>query len=189
MAGPGRIPGGKRVTKATRQSGALLLLVMLLPCLALAQSAPRIGYVDMKRLLDQAPQVQQAHEHLQQEFAERNATLEADQRHLQTLKDKLAEQRTTLSSAQINQRQQQIDVLAGSVRRARTNMRDALKTRSDQALQQSWQVISNAAVEYARDNGYDLLLPSPVIYASPKFDITDAILDRLRQEYKKGQSP
>lgn len=165
-----------------------MLLALLVPCFALAQSAPRIGYVDMKRLLDQAPQVAQAHERLQQEFAARNTALEADQRHLQTLKAELAAQRATLSPAQIKQRQQQVDVLAGSVRRARAKLSDELKTRSDQALQQSWQTISNAAVEYARDNGYDLLLPSPVIYASPKIDITDAILDRLRKEYKKGKS-
>lgn len=179
--------------KATRQSSSwwlpAMLLAMLLPCMALAQSTPRIGYVDMKRLLDQAPQVAQAHNRLQQEFAARNADLEADQHHLKTLKAELADQRSSLSAAQIKQRQQQIDVLAGSVRRARDKMRDELKTRSDRALQQSWQIISNAAVDYARDNGYDLLLPSPVIYASPKVDVTDAILDRLRKEYKKSQSP
>lgn len=181
------------MTKATRQLSSwllpLMLLAMALPCLALAQNTPRIGYVDMKRLLDQAPQVAQAHQRLQQEFAARNTALEADQRHLQTLKATLAKDRATLSPAQIKQRQQKIDVLAGSVRRARDKLRDELKTRSDQALQQSWQTISNAAVDYARDNGYDLLLPSPVIYASPKIDITDAILDRLRKQYKKNQSP
>lgn len=181
------------MTKARRQfsafAGACLALALLLPCLASAQNAPRIGYVDMKRLLDQAPQVAQAHARLQREFAARNDVLEADERHLQSLKAALAKQRATLAPEQIQQQQQQIDVLAGSVRRARDKLRAELKTRSDQALQQSWQTISNAAVDYARDNGYDLLLPSPVIYASPKIDITDAILDRLRKQYKKNPSP
>ncbi|HET6632089.1 MAG TPA: OmpH family outer membrane protein [Rhodanobacteraceae bacterium] len=161
-------------------------MLVLLPCLALAQAAaPRIGYVDMKRLLDEAPQVQQAQKQLQQEFAARDASLKAAQQRLDALTDKLRTDRPTLDPSEIEARQRTIDTLAGSVRRARSKMQQALKSRSDQALQRSWQTISDAAVEYARSHGYDLLLPSPVIYASPKVDITDAILDRLRREYAK----
>lgn len=166
-----------------------LILLLLATCLiamgfpAVAQdSGPRIGYVDMKRLLDQAPQVQQAHDRLQAEFAEQDQALQKEQKRLDALRASLDHDRDDLDAARLAERQSEIDVLAGSVRRARERMQQELQSRSTQELDASWQIISNAAVEYARSEGYDLLLPSPVIYASPRVDITDAVLQKLRRE-------
>ena len=169
---------------AIRQSIRLLLgmCMLTLPLLAQAQEAPRIGYVDMKRLLDQAPQVEQAHDRLQAEFANRDRELKKQQDRLEALQASLDADRDSLTADELSKRQHEIDVLAGSVRRARERMQQDLKARSAQELDRSWETVSNAAVEYARSHGYDLLLPSPVIYASPKVDITDAILQKLRRE-------
>lgn len=174
---------------ATRQSISLLLctFLMVLPVLVLAQAtSPRIGYVDMKRLLDQAPQVQQAHDRLQAEFASRDDALKKQEDRLEALRVSLAQDRSSLDSEKSAERQSEIDILAGSVRRARERMQQELKDRSTQELDKSWQTINNAAVEYARKHDYDLLLPSPVIYASSKVDITDAVLQKLRREQPSG---
>lgn len=170
---------------ATRQSIPLLLGVtlLILSTALLAQATDlKIGYVDMKRLLDQAPQVQQAHDRLQSEFAERSQELEVQQGKLDAMRASLEADRNSLDSASIADRQSRIDVLAGSVRRARQRLQDELKQRSSQELDRSWQEVSNAAVRYARNHGYDLLLPSPVIYASSAADITDEILQQLRRD-------
>ena len=76
---------------------------------------------------------------------------------------------------------EEIDALDRSVRRTREELRNELKTRSDQELDRSWQEINNAVVEYAREQGYDLIVASPVVYANPRVDITDAVLERLRR--------
>jgi outer membrane protein len=68
-------------------------------------------------------------------------------------------------------------------------MRSELKTRSDQELDRSWREINDAVVEFAREQGYDLIVPSPVVYASPRVDITDKILDRLRRAATKAPAP
>ena len=44
-----------------------------------------------------------------------------------------------------------------------------------------WQQINDSVIEYARAQGFDLIVPSPVVYASTRIDITDAVLDKLRQ--------
>lgn len=170
---------------ATRQPIILLLGTFLLLVSGIAWGqvvSPRIGYVDMKRLLDQAPQVQQAHDQLQAEFASRDEALKKQENHLEALRASLKEDRASLDTSQLADRQREVDVLAGSVRRARERMQQELKNRSAQELDKSWQAISNAAVEYARKHDYDLLIPSPVLYASPKVDITDAVLQKLRRQ-------
>ena len=64
-------------------------------------------------------------------------------------------------------------------------MRNDLKSRSDQELDKSWREINDAVVEFAREQGFDLIVPSPVVYASPRVDITDQVLDRLRKQYRE----
>lgn len=144
-------------------------------------AAARVGYVDMKRLLDNAPQVVAGRTRLQREFAPRDAALKADEDRLTELRKKQERDGALLGKDDADKLKREIDALDRSVRRTREDLRNELKTRSDQELDRSWQEINNAVVEYAREQGYDLIVPSPVVYANPRVDITDAVLERLRR--------
>lgn len=151
------------------------------PAPAPASAAARVGYVDMKRLLDNAPQVVAGRSRLQREFAPRDAALKADEERLTELRKKQERDGALLGKDDAERLKREIDALDRSVRRTREELRNELKTRSDQELDRSWQEINNAVVEYAREQGYDLIVPSPVVYANPRVDITDAVLERLRR--------
>ena len=158
---------------------ALLLGVLAFAGAAGAQApAPaRIGYVDMKRLLDNAPQVVAGRRTLEREFSARDAALKADEQRLADLRRK----QSALAKTEADALQREIDALDRSIKRNRDGLRTELKTRSDQELDRSWREINDAVVEFAREQGYDLIVPSPVVYASPRVDVTDRILDRLRR--------
>ena len=78
----------------------------------------------------------------------------------------------------------EIEALDRSIKRSRETLRNELKTRSDQELDRSWREINNAVVEFARENDMDLIVPSPVVYASPRIDVTDQVLERLRRAFE-----
>ncbi len=168
----------------------VLSLALLLPLacggVAWAQApAPaqaRIGYVDMKRLLDNAPQVVAGRQKLEREFAARDAALKADEKHSSELHERHQRDAATASAPDATTLQREIDALDRSIKRNRDALRADLKTRSDQELDRSWREINDAVVEFAREQGFDLIVPSPVIYASPKVDVTERILDRLRHQ-------
>ena len=40
-------------------------------------------------------------------------------------------------------------------------------------------------VAFAREQGYDIIVPSPVVYASARVDITDQVLERLRKQFRE----
>lgn len=164
----------------------LALALALLPLAAQAQS--KLGYVDMKRLLDNAPQVQAGRERLQREFAARDATLKRDETRLAELKADFDRNGALLSKAEADAKKREIDALERSVKRTRDELRGELKTRSDQELDKSWQEINNTVVDYAREQGLDLVVPSPVVYADPRIDITDRVLERLRREFQSRQA-
>ncbi len=166
----------------------LVLLLALAPLVAAAQSGgTRVGYVDMKRLLDNAPQVVAGRERLQREFAPRDAALKADEDRLATLRQRQERDGPLLSREDAEPLRREIDALDRNVRRTREQLRGDLKARSDQELDKSWQQINNTVIEYAREQGYDLVVPSPVVFASPRIDITEAVLDRLKRDYQSRQ--
>lgn len=169
----------------------LLLATVAFTGFATAQSpAPtRIGYVDMKRLLDNAPQVVAGRQKLEREFATRDAALKADEKRAADLRAQQARASATSTKAETDSLQRAIDALDRSVKRSRDSLRAELKTRSDQELDKSWREINDAVVQFAREQGFDLILPSPVVYASPKVDVTEQILERLRRQSIKASAP
>ena len=156
---------------------------------AQAPALTRVGYVDMKRLLDNAPQVVAGRQKLQKEFSARDEALRADEARSATLHARQAQDAATMTKDDEASLQREIDALDRSIKRHRDTLRADLKTRSDQELDRSWRQINDAVVQFAREKDYDLIVPSPVIYASPKVDITEQILDRLRRQAAKNPPP
>lgn len=173
---------GQHATAARR----LAFVLALLPLAVLAQS--KLGYVDMKRLLDNAPQVQAGRERLQREFAARDTALKQEETRLADIRRIFERDGALLSKADADSRKREIDALERSVKRTRDELRGELKSRSDQELDKSWQEINNTVVDYAREQGLDLVVPSPVVFADPRIDITDRVLERLRREFQTRQA-
>lgn len=164
----------------------LLALGVLSVCVH-AQSVPsKVGYVDLKRLIDNAPQMISSREQLQKEFAARDAALKAEQKQLKNLQDKYARNSAIMSQADAGAMKQRIDTLQRSVKRTQDQLRKDYNSQATSERDRIWQQINNVVIDYARSQGFDLIVPSPVVYASPRIDITDAVLDRLRQSQNSG---
>jgi len=148
---------------------------------ATAQSV-RIGYVDMKRVLDNAPQVLAGREKLDLEFRPRNETIEFQERQVQAMEDRLA--LGDLSEDARVRLERELREMQRNVNRQKEDLRDELSFRRTEEVQRLEDQINQAVQEIARDNGYDLILSSPVVYADPTLDITQLILDQLRLEYE-----
>jgi len=148
---------------------------------ATAQSV-RIGYVDMKRVLDNAPQVLAGREKLDLEFRPRNETIEFQERQVQAMEDRLA--LGDLSEDARVRLERELREMQRNVNRQKEDLRDELSFRRTEEVQKLEDQINQAVQEIARDNGYDLILSSPVVYADPTLDITQLILDQLRLEYE-----
>jgi outer membrane protein len=156
------------------------LLAVVLAHAAHAQST-RIAYVDMKRLLDNAPQVIAGRAQLAREFAARDAELKSYETKLAGLRERETHEGALMPKTAADALHAEIDTLDRNVARLRDKMRDDLKQRSAEEINRRWPEIHDAVVEYAREKSIDLVVESPVIYASSSIDITDAVLERLRR--------
>jgi len=159
----------------------LLMLLMAIASPATGQSL-RVGYVDMKQVLDNAPQVLAGREKLDLEFRPRNETIEFQERQAQAMDDRL--QVGDLTEDARIRLDRELREMRRNVNRQKEDLRDELSFRRTEEVQKLEDQINQAVEEIARDNGYDLILSSPVVYADPSLDITQLILDQLKLEYE-----
>lgn len=165
---------------------SIFILIMLLAGSAMAQDI-RIGYVDMKRLLDNAPQVIAGRAGLDIEFRPINDDLLADEARLLSMEQELANA-TGLTSEQVAARQREIRNLDRSIERRREDLAEELNFRRNQQIKELGEEIEMAVQTVARREGYDLVLSSPVAYASEAINITDKVLAFLEMDYeRRGQ--
>lgn len=165
---------------------SILTLLMLLAGAAVAQDI-RIGYVDMKQLLDNAPQVIAGRAELDIEFRPVNDQLLEDEARLLQLEQELASA-TGLTREQVAAREREIRNLNRSIERRREDLADELNFRRNQQIKELGEEIEMAVETVARREGYDLVLSSPVAYASDAIDITDKVLTFLETDYeRRGQ--
>lgn len=164
-----------------------LIATMAVATAAVAQqsAATRIAYVDMKRLIDDSPQVREARARLQREFDASIALLREDEQRVAALQSRLlsaeGEQATALRA--------ELDPLRRSVERTRERLRSELESRSEQEVQRAWPVLNEAIAQYARSNDLDLVVSSGALYVSGRVDITDRVLDLLERERRLDGEP
>jgi len=160
----------------------LILTVFVLVAGPVTAQQLRIGYVDMKQVLDNAPQVLAGREKLDLEFRPRNETIEFQERQVQDMEDRL--QLGDLSEDARIRLDRELREMRRNVNRQKEDLRDELSFRRTEEVQKLEDQINQAVQAIARDNGYDLILSSPVVYADPSLDITQLILDQLRLEHE-----
>jgi outer membrane protein len=145
----------------------------------------RIGYVDMKEVLDNAPQVLAGKAKLDTEFRDRNDTIQLDEMRADSLEQRIAQ--GDVNPDNRAQLERELREMRRNISRRKEDLRDELSFRRTEEVQRLEAQINIAVQEIAQRNGYDLIVSSPVIYASPDLDITDLILEQLEVEYTADQ--
>lgn len=171
------------------RAGSLLLVMALLGLHSAAATAEptRIGYVDMKRLFDSAPQVTAAREALDQEFRPRNEALLADEERLDSMQRRLNESSELDSDTRFGLEREARN-LRRSIDRRREDLSEELRFRTNAEKKALEEVIEIAVRQVAESGGFALILTSPVAYAAPTIDITDEILRWLEDDFPARSS-
>ena len=163
----------------------IALALVLAPGASAHAQQIRIGYVDMKEVLDNAPQVLAGRAKLDQEFRERNDTIEMDELRADSLEQRL--QQGDINGDDRFRLERDLRDLRRNISRRKEDLRDELSFRRTEEVQRLEEEINIAVQEIAQRNGFDLIVSSPVIYANPELDITDLILEQLEVEFAADQ--
>jgi outer membrane protein len=167
----------------------LSLLILLGLCLLglagnVAAAEARIGFVNTPRILEQAPQAKMARERLEQEFAPRDSELAAAQRTLKAQEEKLARDGAILSEEERRKLEREVLTQQRDLKRAREAFTEDLNLRRNEEFSRMQREVGDAIVAIAKQDGYDLIFETGVVYASDRVDLTERVLGLLRQQFE-----
>lgn len=168
--------------------GVLLLGIVLLamPGMVLAQQV-KIGFVNIARLISEAPQATSAMAALQEEFAPRQRELVALQTSFQERQEQLQRDVEVMGPDERQNAERDLRKEERQLARSLEELNEDANLRRNEELAKLQREILREVATYAREAGYDLVLGEGVFYASSAVDITADVLNRLQSAEGGGE--
>jgi outer membrane protein len=163
-----------------------LLLVAIGSISAAQGQGLRIGYVDTKRVMEEAPQGVAVDEGLRDEFTPREKDLLEKQNEIDDLETELEETGSDMTSARRRKLEREIRLKIAQYKYEEQEFREDRNIRRNEAIRGLQKIVYDAIVEIAEHDGYDLVLTNGVAYNSPRTDLTDAVIDKLKRQHKRA---
>ena len=146
----------------------------------------KVGFVNVPRVMDSAPQAKAARERIDDEFAPRDRELVLLQRELNEHEDRLVKNSAIMSSTELNRLEEEVRRLRRELRRSQEEFREDLNLRRSQELSKLQRKITEVVQWLANSDDYDIILTDGVVFAGERVDITQRVIDRLRVESESG---
>jgi outer membrane protein len=158
----------------------LAVAVVFLAAAPAAFAQQKLGVVDYRRLLQEAPQGRDAMQALQNEFGPRQKQLEAMQKDLETRAQKFQRDQATMSAEEKTRADRELGEAQRNLERKGKELQEDAELRRQEELQKVQRAIYEEVQKVARAGGYELVLADGVIYRIDSIDITPQVLTSLK---------
>jgi outer membrane protein len=139
----------------------------------------KIGYVQVDKILQEAPQTAETGKKLEREFSPRTAELERLQKQIRDIESQLDKDGLTISETDRKNKERDVSNLKIDFQRKQRELREDINLRKNEELGTLQDRINKAVTNVAETEGYDLIVYGGVAFASKKIDITDKVLKAL----------
>jgi outer membrane protein len=161
--------------------------MLALMCLAAVHASAadyKVGFVDAGKVLEEAPQAEDARARLEKEFAPRDRELVKGQKEIREVEDKLVRDGAVMSESERTRLERELRASKRDLKRQQDEFRDDLNLRRNEELQKLQRQVFEAIQALAKQEKYDLILGDGVIFANSRVDITPKIIDYLKRTFK-----
>lgn len=157
---------------------SLVTLVLSVP--VSAQTAElKVGYVQVDKILQDAPQTAESGKKLEREFSPRSQELDRMSKQIKDLEAVLDKDGLTITEADRRNKERDVQNIKIEFQRKQRELREDINLRKNEELGNLQDRINKAVQSVAEAEGYDLVVYSGVAYASKKIDVTDKVLKLL----------
>ena len=158
---------------------SLLALGMLVGAINGNAADLKVGYVQVDKILQEAPQTAESGKKLEKEFNPRTAELERLQKQIKDIESSLDKDSLTLSETDRRNKERDASNMKIEFQRKQRELREDVNLRKNEELGSLQERINKAVTAVSEAEGYDLVIYGGVAYASKKVDITDKVLKSL----------
>jgi outer membrane protein len=139
----------------------------------------KIGFVNGERLLREAAPAKRAQAKLEKEFASRQVDLQKLEKQVQTLQTSLDKDGATMAESERRNKERDLANMTRDLQRSQREFREDLNLRKNEELASMQERANKVIQQIAVDEKFDLIVQEPIIYASPRIDITERVIKAL----------
>lgn len=144
----------------------------------------KIGFVNVARLLEKAPQAEKAKKDLEREFKPRDSKLMNEQKAIKSMEEKMAKDEAVMSESERQKLERDILNRKRDAKRIQDEFREDFNLRRNEELGKLQKSIFEAIQVLAKEDNYDLLLTDGVVFAKESIDVTGKIEQKLQASFK-----
>lgn len=170
----------------TTMAGLLLLSAPLA-----AQSA-KIGYIDSRRVIQEAPGAQEARQTLEREMTGYQTQLKAMEDSMQTLLTDYQQKSVMLSGEAKKQREQELMQKQTGFQQRAQSMQESAGRRQQELMQPIMDRIQAVISELRQQEGYAIIFDmaaEAMVAADPALDLTTRVIERLKAGTPAAAAP
>ena len=161
--------------------GAMLAASLAAPAMA----EVKIGVVDYGRLMQESPQAKTLTEALNAEFGPRLQRLVADEQSLKARGEKFQKDSATMTADQKSKAEKDLRDGLRDLERKKGELQDDSNAKRQEEMNKLQRTLIGEVREYAKGQGFDIVIADGVIYHTATVDITPAILTALNSRAPK----
>lgn len=139
----------------------------------------KIGYVQVDKILQEAPQTAESGKKLEKEFSPRSVELDRIQKQINDIEASLNKEGVTMSDTERRAKERDVSSQKIEFQRKQRELREDINLRKNEELASLQDRINKAVQTVSETENYDLVVYGGVAYASKKIDITDKVLKLL----------
>jgi len=145
----------------------------------------KIGFVNAIRVMDEAPQVESANKRLEREFAPRQRRLVSAKQAIRKIEERLAKNASIMSDAEARRLSREIRDKRRDLKRQQEEFQEDYNIRRNEELNKIQKSIIQVIQQVAKAESYDFILSDGVVWASQRVDITNKIINYLRNQNRR----
>jgi outer membrane protein len=150
-----------------------------------AMAEVKIGVVDYGRLMQESPQAKTLTEALNAEFGPRVQRLVADEQSLKARGEKFQKDSATMTADQKSKAEKDLRDGLRDLERKKGELQDDSNAKRQEEMNKLQRTLIGEVREYAKGQGFDIVIADGVIYHTATVDITPAILTALNSRAPK----
>ncbi len=147
-----------------------------------AMAQLKVGVYDNRTILDSLPTVQKEFKKLNAEFEPKQKEISDLQAKLLSLKEDIEKNAPVLSQTDLQAKQLEYQSKRRELQLLAEDTERVFNVRRNEVARQIQGMVEEEVLKVAKEEQFDLILRSGVLYASPKVDITQKILKRLSEK-------
>jgi outer membrane protein len=145
----------------------------------------KIAVVSVERILTEAPQVDAVNTSMLERFGPQRDELQKAEKEITTAQENYKRNELVMTEDKLNDLKKDIITKIQALKQKEATLTQEVTTVRNQELAVLQQQIRGIIDDIAKKDKYDLILSEGVAYSSPKLDITDKILDKMKSAFKK----